>query len=417
MILMEISFLGGAGEVGRSALFVDTGKEGFILDYGIEVQEGKTPLKPPRSPDGVFITHAHLDHSGFAPGLYNMGYQGKVFATPATLDITRLLLEDSLKVQKKRGVESGFSEADIKKMDRLERMMNFREPQEIGSSTVEFFSAGHIPGAAMVSVESRGKRMLYTGDVKFMPTEFMFGADAEVGNVDMLVSESTYSYKNHPDRKKLKKELLEIVENTCHRGGVAILPAFAVGRTQELLFMLRDIGFPIYVDGMGMRAGERMLSQPESFINPDVLEEAMFNVNRVRRQPDRMEAIGEPSVILTTAGMLQGGPVGFYIEKLARRKDCTMVMTGYQVEKTAGRNLLETGIYDNGEVNVRPVFPIHFLDFSAHTDREHLLWFYKKVNPGKIALVHGDRTEEFAEELRGMGFDAHAPKNGGKLTV
>jgi putative mRNA 3-end processing factor len=417
MILMELTFLGGAGEVGRSAVFVDTGKEAFVLDYGIEVQEGKTPLKPPKKLDAVFITHAHLDHSGFAPGLYARGYQGKVFATPATHEITRLLLEDSLKVQKKRGISPGFSEQEIGKMAKSERMMQFRDPQEFGSSTVELFSAGHIPGAAMVCVESRGKRMLYTGDVKFMPTEFMFGADAEVGKVDMLVSESTYSYKNHPDRRKLKKDLLEIVEDTCHNGGVAILPAFAVGRTQELLFMLKDIGFPIYVDGMGIRAAERMMSHPESFMNPNVLQDALDHVNRVRRQPDRKAALNGTSVVLTTAGMLQGGPVGFYISKLAARKDCSMVMTGYQVEKTPGRVLLETGIYDNGEINVRPEFPIHFLDFSAHTDREHLLWFYKKLNPGKIALVHGDRTADFAEELRGMGFDAVAPKIGERLTV
>ncbi|MCK4714143.1 MAG: MBL fold metallo-hydrolase, partial [Candidatus Aenigmarchaeota archaeon] len=150
---------------------------------------------------------------------------------------------------------------------------------------------------------------------------------------------------------------------------------------------------------------------------PRDLYNAFHRAHKIKKQPQREEAVKGPCVIITTAGMLQGGPVSFYIQRLANRKDCTMVLTGYQVEKTAGRHLLETGVYDNGEVNVKPEFPIHFMDFSAHTDKKHLIDFYKKVNPGKIVLVHGDRTDEYAEELKGMGFDAVAPKNGDSMSV
>ncbi len=417
MILMELKFLGGAREVGRSAILLQTGKEKFVMDYGIEVQDDKRPIEPPMDLDGVFITHAHIDHSGFVPGLYARGYQGKVFATPATFDIAHLLLDDSIKVHGKRGTDAGFSSQDIRTMGKRERIMNFREPQEIGSSTVEMFSAGHIPGAASISVESRGKRVLYTGDIKFTPTDFMTGADMDVGNVDVLISECTYSYKNHPDRNKLKEQLLSIIEETCHNGGVALLPAFAVGRTQEILAMLRDTEFPVYVDGMGIRATERILSHPQSFANPRDLADSFHSAHRIRKNYERKDALGEPSIIITTAGMLQGGPVSFYIQQLAKRKDCAMALTGYQVEKTAGRVLLETGIYDNGEMNVRPEFPVHFMDFSAHTDRAHLIKFYRKVNPGKLILVHGDRAPEFAEELRGEGFDVEAPENGDTYKV
>lgn len=409
---MKLKILGGAREVGKSAMLVDTGKEKFVLDYGIEVQHGKKPIEPPMDLDGLFITHAHLDHSGFSAGMYSRGYQGRVFATPATFDITHMLLEDSIKVQHKRGQEAGFTSQDINRMGRHEKIMDFRSPHQIGSSAVELLSAGHIPGAAMVSVDSRGKSLLYTGDVKFSATDFMFGADTDIGDVDVLISESTYSYKDHPNRKKLKAQLLSIIEETCHNGGVALLPAFAVGRTQELLMMLRDLSFPVYVDGMGIRATTRMLSHPKSFLDSRTLERAFGRANKIRRNPDRKEAVKRPSVIITTAGMLQGGPVSFYISKLVERKECALVLTGYQVEDTPGRNLVETGIYSNGEIEVRPKFPIHFLDFSAHTDRSHLIDFYKHVNPKKVVLVHGDRTVEFAEDLRGMGFDAVAPKNG-----
>lgn len=412
---MELKFLGGAREVGKSGILVNTGKEKFVMDFGIEVQEGKRPIRPPLDLDGVFITHAHLDHSGFAAGLYSMGYQGRVYATKVTFDLMQMLLEDSLKVQHKRGMNAGFSSQDIGRMGKKEKIMNFKQPQEIGSSTVELFSAGHIPGAASVFIESRGKSVLYTGDIKFMESDFMFGADIDAQNVDVLISESTYSYKDHPDRKKLKNQLLTVIEDTCHNGGVALLPAFAVGRTQELLMMLENIQFPIYVDGMGIRAAKIMLSNPESFLNSRGLSRVFQNCTKVRGNRDRKDAIKRPSVIITTAGMLQGGPVSFYISKLATRKDSAMALTGYQVEDTPGRHLLETGIYSNGEIEVRPEFPIHFLDFSAHTDRSHLIDFYKKTNPQKIILVHGDRTEEFAGQLREMGFDAHAPKNGESL--
>ncbi len=414
---MDIKMLGGAREVGKSGVLVSTGKEKFVMDYGIEVQHGKKPIEPPMDLDGLFITHAHLDHSGFSAGLYSRGYQGNVFATPATFDITHMLLEDSIKVQHKRGQEAGFTGQDIKRMGRHERIMDFRSPHQIGSSQVELLSAGHIPGASMVSIKSRGKSLLYTGDVKFTATDFMFGADTNVSDVDVLISESTYSYKDHPNRKKLKAQLISIIEETCHNGGVALLPAFAVGRTQEILMMLKDINFPVYVDGMGIRATKRMLNHPDSFLDSRALERAFAHAVKVRRNPDRQEAVRRPSVIITTAGMLQGGPVSFYISKLMERKECSMVLTGYQVEDTPGRNLIETGIYSNGEIEVKPRFPIHFLDFSAHTDRSHLIDFFKKANPGKLVLVHGDRAPEFAEELKGMGFDAVAPRNGESMDI
>jgi putative mRNA 3-end processing factor len=183
------------------------------------------------------------------------------------------------------------------------------------------------------------------------------------------------------------------------------------------MMMLKDLKFPIFVDGMGIRATRHILSHPDSFLNARELSGVFRKVHSIGRKKERAEALKKPSVIITTAGMLQGGPAGFYIKKLLDRKDCAMVLTGYQVEGTPGRNLVETGIYSNEGIEARPQFPVHFLDFSAHTDRSHLIQFYRHVNPQKIILVHGDRTVEFAEELKGMGFDAVAPKNGDIIKV
>lgn len=414
---MKLKFLGGCREVGKSGILIDTGKEKFVTDFGIEVQEGRKPIMPPLDLNGVFITHAHLDHSGFSAGLYSMGYQGRTYATPVTFELTHMLLQDSIKVQKKKGQIPGFSSHDIRRMGRNEKMLDFKTREEIGSSTVGLLSAGHIPGAAAVHIESKGKSYLYTGDIKFEPSDFMFGADIDIESPSILVSESTYSYKDHPNRKKLKEQLLSTINETCHNGGIALLPAFAVGRTQELLLMLKDTPFPIYVDGMGIRATSHMLSHPKSFSNARSLATMFERATKVRKQNDRRRAVNSPCVIITTAGMLQGGPVGYYISKIWNRKECSVILTGYQVEGTVGRHLVETGIYSNENVEVKLKCPLHFLDFSAHTDRSHLIAFYKKLNPEKIALVHGDRTQEFSEELNKMGFDTIAPANGESVSV
>jgi len=253
--------------------------------------------------------------------------------------------------------------------------------------------------------------------VKFIDTQLMSGAETDFRDIDILISESTYSYTNHPDRKSLEDSLKKIVQETVYGGGICVIPAFAVGRTQEMLMILHKLGFPIYVDGMGIRATEAILRHPKSIKDFKTLQHAFSFARKVSGARDRERVTEEPCIILTTAGMLNGGPVVHYISKLYNRPDCSLILTGYQVPGTAGRELLDTGKFVHEDLKVKPRMRIEFLDFSAHTDHDHLLEFYKKVNPEKIVLIHGERTEEFAEELRGLGFEVFAPKNGEKLEV
>jgi putative mRNA 3-end processing factor len=180
---------------------------------------------------------------------------------------------------------------------------------------------------------------------------------------------------------------------------------------------LKDLGFPIYLDGMGITATEKILKYPESVRNAKDLKEAFSKAHKIKKMHERGNVLNKPCIIITTAGMLNGGPVGNYIKKLYNRPECSVILSGYQIKGTVGRTLLETGVYTNGEISVKPKMHVEFLDFSAHTDHDHLIKFYEKISPEKIFLIHGEKTVEFAEELKQRGFDAYAPRNGEKVIV
>ncbi len=416
--MFDIRVLGAGKEVGRSAIHVGTGSEKFLLDYGIEVQDGNVPIQPKLDLTAVLLSHAHIDHSGLMPELYKRGYTGSVHALPVTFDLCDLLLHDSIKVQKKKGQIPHFMEHDIKRMFRMRKEVLYKEVMEFGSSSVEFREAGHIPGSASIIVENSGKRLLYTGDIKFAETSLMKGADDSMKDIDVIVSESTYAYGNHPDRTKLTDGLREIIQETYYQGGTTLLPSFAIGRTQELLTIVNDLGVPIVVDGMGIEATNSILRYPESVKEHRVLQRAFGKARKIGRRKERDVALERPSIIITTAGMLNGGPVGHYIKNLHDREDCALILTGYQVEGTVGRTLMDTGRYKNEGINVEVKNKFKHMDFSAHTDRNHLIKFYKKLNPEKIVLVHGEQgIDDFASKLREMGFDAVAPENGQKVKI
>jgi putative mRNA 3-end processing factor len=415
--MIEITFLGGCQEVGRMGIVIDNGTQRFLLEYGVNVEHMDVPIHPEMPIHAIFLSHAHLDHSGHIPSLYRQGWNGRVYATPGTFEITNMLLKDSLKVQKIKGLQPKYSYGDIASMDHRGVDAHFRRIKHLKTADVTFNDAGHVPGSSSILIETEGKRILFTGDIKFEETLLMNEAFTDFQNIDILITEATYSYKNHPHREQTANKIRELVTRTLQGGGFAILPCFAVGRTQEMLLMVSDLGYPVYVDGMGIGATRYALMHPESVKDHGKLKEAFSRARKVRGHKHRKEAIKSPSIIITTAGMLNGGPVHFYLKKLMNDERSIMIISGFQVPGTVGRTLLDTGRYVYEGVDAKPKLKIEFLDLSAHCGRDGIINFIKKVKPKKTFLVHGERTVEFSKELNRMGFHTTAPKTGDKVRI
>ena len=420
---MNLKFLGGAREVGRSGVLLDTGSERMLMDYGIKIvsqaegplQEPKLPLKPNLNFDAILLSHAHLDHSGFVPNLYHRGYRGPTYTTATTLDLARILLKDSIKLADLRNQEKHFFTKDLKVMEKNEYRITYGQQFYIGKTSIGVYDAGHIPGSVSFHIDTGKGTLVYSGDIKTRDTELLRGLEPIRESTDILIMESTYAERNHPDRKTQENELVERVRETLQMDGIAMLPCFAVGRAQEVLLILKKHGldrYPIYLDGMAVDATKIILKYPELIRQSKNLDKIYNKVTKVYNNRQRSKILKEPGIIVTTSGMLNGGPIVHYLEKLYDKENCSLIMTGFQVPGSAGYNLRETGNFITEEKSFRVKCNIHFIDLSAHSGRKELFDYVKMIDPKKVFVIHGDSCEKFARELQELGYDAYAPQNG-----
>jgi putative mRNA 3-end processing factor len=226
-----------------------------------------------------------------------------------------------------------------------------------------------------------GQTLLYTGDYKTTDSRLLKKADIALPKVDTLITESTYAYRDHPDRKSQEMQLVETIKNTLAVDGICLVAGFAVGRLDEILLTLDSYGidYPVYIDGMAKKAITIINQQKSLMKEPNALDKALKKAEYVADERMRRKIIREPCVILTTSGMLSGGPIVYYIKKLYDKPDCSIVLTGFQVEGTSGKVLLETGKFINKELNLDLKMFVKRLDFSAHLGRTDLFKFIEKV--------------------------------------
>ncbi|VVC00296.1 Ribonuclease J [uncultured archaeon] len=421
--MVKITFKGASQEVGRSAFLLDDGDK-VLLDYGVKLTPGDTeyPLPVKTNLNAAIISHAHLDHSGNLPHLFQET-SCLVYMTPPTLGIARILWFDTLKIAGLEGMDAKFAKDEIAKTEKFTFPLPYEKTMDITENTsMVFHDAGHIVGSALTELRFRRSSVVYTGDFRYTETRLHNAANFEgINDCDCLITESTYGDREHSDRKETEKLFVESVQETIDRGGHALLPSFAVGRSQELIDILNeyDISAPIYYDGMGQSVAKIYLENPSYLKNPKFLKKALSKVNFIRNPKQRKHALKEPSVIVCTSGMMQGGSVYAYLPQIYHDKASKIILSGYQVAETPGRGLLETGKLTIEGFMVDVTAGIEHFDFSAHAGREELFRAIGKLNPEKVVCVHGDAetTRKFAEGVRAEGYEAIIPELGKTVEV
>ena len=409
---MDLRFLGGADEIGRSALLVN---DSLLIDFGLQTSR---PLRYPldADPDAVVVSHAHLDHAGAVPALLSGDARPPVHWTPPTRELTRVLARDTLKLHGSTP-QCRFTETNLRRLGEVSHTHGYGESFEAAGHEVTLFDAGHIPGSAHVLIDDGDTRLLYTGDLHTDDQRLVAGSRARPA-ADVVVTESTYADRTHEPRTAVERRFVESVRQTLWEGGTVVVPAFAIGRTQEMLLVLAEHDIDCYVDGMGTEV-TRLLRQHHDFLRDgDALDRASGNARTVTGRDGQRRRIADTNtVIVTTAGMLSGGPALSYIPEIRGHPTNRILLTGYQVEGTPGRELVETGRLPMDGRVVPVSAQVEQYDFSAHADREGLRAFLEDYRDARLLVVHGDDTAGFADRLRADGYDAGAPAVGDRVTV
>lgn len=425
---MKITFLGAAREVGRSAILVESGGEKILLDCGIKTKKNEEfPLienREIKTLTKVVLSHAHIDHSGYLPALYAAGYEGKVYMTKPTRDLIQLLLADALKIQKDW---SPYNKSDV---DNLLKNIEILEYNQLSKDkTIRFQNAGHILGSAITELFLEGKKLVYTGDINLRNSRLLNGCKTGIEG-DILIIESTYGLKEdlHIPTKEATTEFISKIREVQQDGGKILIPTFAVGRGQEILFTLENhlkSGLmeetTIFLDGMVKKAikiyrhnaiylkkevQRRILSGED-----DPFKSDFYKYPKTKSKSEVFKS--KKAIVLSTSGMMTGGPVMSYLEKMAGDEKNILIIVGYQSQGSPGRKLLEGERklkYKDKIIDVK--MRVWSCPFSAHSDHKELVQFARSMkNVKKVFIIHGEKEKPFdlAEDIKSKNIEVFIP--------
>jgi putative mRNA 3-end processing factor len=417
---MEVSVLGAAKQVGRSAFLVKGDKTRVLLDFGVLL--GRQPAFPihvkPKDVDGIVLSHAHLDHSGATP-LFFLANGVEMHATDLTMEISRLLIEDFIKIS---GFYLPFEYLDLMNMVKRAKGFKYGDESHIGEFKITYHDAGHIPGSAITRLDNGKKSILYTGDFKTGEANLLRGADTDWEESDIIITESTYATADHPPREEVEDGFVTYLKEIVERGGTALVPAFAVGRAQEMACVLRKNNFPypVSMDGMALKTNNLLLRYPEYVKDADLYRKSLGSIDFVTSWSHRRRVVKQPGVIIAPAGMLVGGSSVFYNNEVARGTKNAVCIVSFQVPGTPGRTLLEKGItLINGKPR-KVKAQVKRFDFSSHSGRSSMLDIFKRIKGSpKVITVHGEAESciKFSEDLKELGLESYAPDAGATLAA
>jgi putative mRNA 3-end processing factor len=374
---------------------------------------------PPKDVDALILSHSHLDHSGALPIFYIHGKM-PLYTNKLNLDLTQLLIKDFIHLS---GYYLPFEYLELKTMMQSNKHLDFGVKEKVGDMRLQLVNAGHTPGSTQVLLEAKGKKLLYTGDFNTTNSQLLTGAAMDYGDLDAVITESTYANEDHTDRLELEKRFVESVTEVVEIGGTVLVPAFGVGRSQEMACILaaHHFEYPVFLDGMAREASRIIMNHKEFLRDPKLFMNAMHSIEWIEGWRDRRKAIKNPGVIISTAGMLKGGPAAFYVSKLGKKANNAIFLVSYQISGTPGKELLEKGVCTiDGKVRKVKARYEHF-DFSSHCGASQLKEALRKLGgKPKVFVVHGEETncELFAKWANSeLGLDAVAPKTGETFEV
>ena len=458
---MRLTFLGATHEVTGSCYYLEAGGKKILVNYGLE--QGRDIFENEEIPvradeiDMVLLTHAHIDHSGKLPLLAKEGFDGQVFSTQGTELLCRIMLLDSAHIQEfevewknrkaeragRQAVEPLYTTEDAENILRCFVGLPYDEKRYIAEGiAVRFVDAGHLLGSASIEVEiTEGdltKTLVFSGDIG-NTNQPIIQDPTYLDRADYVVMESAYGNRRHEPHTDYAHELAPVLQRTFDRGGNVVIPSFAVGRTQEMLYFIRQIkqagmvkghdGFEVYVDSpLAVEATSVFMERMYSDFDEEARELLDQGINpisfdglQVSVSSDESKAINEdpkPKVIISASGMCDAGRIKHHLKHNLWRKECTILFVGYQSEGTLGRKLADGEkkvkvFSEDIEVNAEV---LELPGISGHADSEGLMrWIASIQNPSKVFITHGEDTvcEIFAARVKEeLGYDTYAPYSG-----
>ena len=420
---IRLTALGGFREVGRSCLLLQTPESKVLIDCGIKPGTNEFPYLNVSEADlskinAIILSHAHLDHCGIIPLLYEMGFNGPLYLTAPTRDLMVLLCMDYIELTQKEGKTPPYSTKGIKEAVKHSICLEYGEVSDITPDMrLTLLNSGHILGSSLVHIHIGNglHNVLYTSDFKFDRTALFEPASNNFSRAETVITESTYGAKEDitPKRSEAEAQLVEACKKTCDRGGIVLIPSFAVERSQDVMAMLSRANFqyPVYIDGMVWDATAIHTAYPEYFnreLQKLILQQgenpftnSMFK--RIGSDEERKKILEakEPCAIIATSGMLVGGPSVNWLKRLAEDKKNGLVFVSYQAEGSLGRRIQkgwkEIPMESNGRNAVVPInleiFNVQGL--SGHSDHKQIINYISRLKqkPERIIVDHGENSK------------------------